>query len=102
VTDAARLFAPGDRIELGDDGVERKVVSVADIDVKFAPARSVATPRWLRVDLWDAAAPSLTQDLAPTATSPLLDNASSGAPPTDVFGHARVGPADLGAIERVP
>ena len=105
VTSAPDFLAAGDRIELGDDGVERHVMSVDATDgitVTFAPPWPVATPRWLRVDLWSATAPSLTLDLTPTATSPLVDAASASAPTTDALGHARAGRADIGAIEFVP
>jgi hypothetical protein len=105
VTGASKFLIAGDRIELGDDGVERRVTfvdAVDDLTVTFAPPWPAATPRYLRVDLWAATAPSLTLDLTPTAASPLVDAASSGAPPEDIFGHARVGVADLGAVEFVP
>jgi hypothetical protein len=39
-------------------------------------------------------------DLAPRASSPLVDAARPAAPPVDVHGVASVGGTDIGAIER--
>jgi hypothetical protein len=100
VANADKVFASGDRIELGDDGVERMATSVAGDEVSFTPPLADAAPRFLRVDLWAPDAPSLTLDLGPRAGSPLVDAASAAAPALDVFGHARNGQPDIGAIER--
>jgi len=100
VANAEAVFAAGDRVELGVDGVERTVTSVVGDQVSFSPPLADAAPRFLRVDLWAADAPSLTLDLAPRAGSPLVDAASAAAPALDVFGHARAGKPDIGAIER--
>jgi hypothetical protein len=94
-----KIFAVGDRIELGDDGVERHVTAVSGDDVLFAPALAAAAPRFLRVDLWAPDAPSLDLDLTPKPGSPLIDTASAAAPVLDVNGHARVRAPDIGAIE---
>jgi hypothetical protein len=99
VTDAARALAAGDRIELGDDGVERRVVAVDGTTVSFTPAFPVATPRWLRVDHWAADAPSLTLDLTPKPGSPLVDAAGPKAPQADVFDLERADAPDIGALE---
>ena len=99
VTGADKVFTAGDRIELGDDGVERKVTAVAGDDLSFAPPLASPAPRFLRVDLWAPDAPSLDVDLTPKAGSPLIDEASVSAPPLDVFGHARNRAPDIGAIE---
>jgi hypothetical protein len=102
VAGADQVFAVGDRIELGDDGIERRVTAVAGDDLGFAPPLATTAARFLRVDLWAPDAPSLDLDLTPTAASPLVDGASATAPALDVSGHARVGAPDIGAIERVP
>jgi hypothetical protein len=102
VAGAAMVFAAGNRLELGDDGVERRVTAVSGDDVSFAPPLAAAAPRFLRIDLWADDAPSLDLDLTPQPGSPLIDAASAAAPATDVRGHARVGPPDLGAIEVSP
>jgi hypothetical protein len=99
VASADKVFAPGDRIELGDDGVARMVTSVSGDDVSFAPPLSAAAPRFLRVDLWAPSAPDLDLDLAPAPGSPLIDAAGPNAPALDVFDHPRVRAADMGAIE---
>jgi hypothetical protein len=99
IAGAGKVFKAGDRVELGDDGVERKVTAVTGDDVSFAPPLAAAAPRFLRVDLWAADAPSLDLDLTPQPGSPLIDAASASAPPLDVFGHARVRAPDIGAIE---
>jgi hypothetical protein len=66
---ADQHFTVGDRIELGDDGVERKVTEVTAGTITVAPAWATETPRWLRVDRWAATAPSLTLDLRVAASS---------------------------------
>ncbi|HEX4405453.1 MAG TPA: right-handed parallel beta-helix repeat-containing protein [Polyangia bacterium] len=100
VANADKVFAVGDRVELGVDGVARTVTAVAGDQVSFAPPLTVAVPRFARIDLWAADAPSLTLDLSPRAGSPLIDAASAAAPALDVFGHARDGKPDIGAVER--
>ena len=102
VTGAAQIYTVGDRVELGDDGVERRVTAVSGDDLSFAPALAAPAPRFLRVDLWAPDAPSLDLDLTPTPGSPLVDAASAAAPALDVGGHARVGAPDIGAVELVP
>jgi hypothetical protein len=102
VAGAATVFTAGDRIELGDDGVERRITSVVGDDISFAPPLALAAPRFLRVDLWSPDAPSLDLDLTPRPGSPLVDAASAGAPALDVHGHARVGAPDIGALELGP
>jgi hypothetical protein len=99
VAGADAVFTAGDRIELGDDGVERRITSVTGDDISFAPPLAAAAPRFLRVDLWSPDAPSLDLDLTPQPGSPLVDAASAGAPALDVHGHARVGAPDIGALE---
>jgi hypothetical protein len=99
VTGADKVFKVGDRIELADDGTERRVTSVAGDELGFAPALSPPAPRFLRIDLWPEGT-SLDLDLTPTAMSPLVDAASASAPPLDVTGRPRVGASDIGAIER--
>ncbi len=100
VANADKVFATSDRVELGSDGIDRMVTSVAGDDVSFTPPLADVAPRFLRVDLWAADAPSLTLDLGPRAGSPLVDAASAAAPALDVFGHARDGKPDIGAVER--
>jgi hypothetical protein len=109
-------FAVGDRIELGDDGVERTVTVVGEQTVTFAPALSVNTPRFLRIDSWAADAPSLNLDLHLSPASPAIDRGSAAAPALDFYGQARVDipdvgnecgdagcdAADLGGIETLP
>lgn len=102
VAGAAMVFTAGNRLELGDDGVERRVTAVSGDDVSFAPALAAPAPRFLRVNLWGADAPSLDLELAPTPGSPLVDAASAKAPALDVNGHARVGAPDIGAVELSP
>lgn len=102
VTGAETLFTSGDRIELGDDGTERRITAVSGDDISFTPPLDAPAPRFLRVDLWLKEAPSLEADLAPTAGSRLIDAASATAPAVDVFGRNRNGPADIGAIEFIP
>jgi Right handed beta helix region len=99
ITGADRLFTADDRIELGDDGVERRVTAVSGDDLSFAPPLAAPALRFLRIDLWAATAPTLDLDLLPTPGSPLVDAASAAAPPSDVRSHARVGPPDIGALE---
>jgi hypothetical protein len=96
---ADQHFAVGDRIELGDDGVERHVTAVTSGAISFTPAWATQTPRFLRVDRWAASAPSLTLNLVPTAASPLKDAASMVAFPADALGKSRDGKADIGALE---
>ena len=100
VAGAEKIFMLGDRVELGDDGIERKVSAVSGDSVSFTPPLAAPAPRFLRVDLWAPDAQSLNLDLTPQTGSPLVDAASSSAPALDVFGHARVGKPDIGAIER--
>jgi hypothetical protein len=109
-------FAVGDRLELGDDGVERTVTEVTDQRVVFEPALATNTARFLRIDSWPLTAPSLDADLHLDLTSPAIDRASDLAPLLDVYGQARsdipgVGndcqdagcnAADLGGIETPP
>jgi hypothetical protein len=102
IAGADQVFTSGDRIELGDDGVERRVTAVKDINVSFAPSLAAPAPRFLRVDLWAPAAASLDVDLTPKPGSPLVDAASANAPALDVNGHARRGAPDIGAIELSP
>ena len=99
VANGAAVFAAGDRVELGDDGVERHVTAVSGDDVSFAPPLAATAPRFLRVDLWSADAPSLDLDLTPRSGSPLIDAASASAPALDVNGHARSRAPDIGAVE---
>jgi hypothetical protein len=99
VAGAEKAFAVGDRIELGDDGVERHVTAVSGDDVSFAPALAAAAPRFLRIDLWSSSAPSLTLDLTPQPGSPLIDAASANFVPLEVNGRARVRAPDIGAVE---
>jgi hypothetical protein len=99
VTGADKVFTSGDRIELGDDGVERRVTAVMGDNLAFAPPLAAPAPRFLRVDLWAPDAPSLTLDLTPKPGSPLIDAASASAPAYDVSGRASVGPTDIGAVE---
>jgi hypothetical protein len=99
VAGADAVFAVGDRIEIGDDGVERHVTAVSGDDVSFTPALDAAVPRFQRIDKWSPSAPSLTLDLAPQLGSPLIDAASAAAPPLDVNGRPRVRAPDIGAIE---
>jgi hypothetical protein len=99
VTGADKVFKAGDRIELGDDAVERHVTAVSGDDLSFAPPLAAPAPRFLRVDLWAPDAPSLDLDLTPKPGSPLIDAASAGAPALDVNGHPRVRAPDIGAIE---
>jgi hypothetical protein len=101
VTGAENLFTSGDRIELGDDGLERHVTAVSGDDVSFTPPLDAPAPRFLRVDLWLKDAPSLDADLMPTLGSRLIDAASVRAPTIDVFGFSN-GAADIGAIEFRP
>jgi hypothetical protein len=100
IAGAGTVFAPGDRVELGDDGVERHVTAVSGEDVSFAPPLAAAAPRFLRIDKWSASAPSLTLDLTPQPGSPLIDAASTGAPALDANGRSRRGAPDIGGIER--
>lgn len=100
IATADTYFDVGDRVELGDDGVERRVTAVAAHSITVAPPLAVASPRFLRVDRWAADAPNLTLDLAPRAGSPLIDAARATAPAKDVHGSARVGAPDIGAIEK--
>jgi hypothetical protein len=102
VTGAEALFTSGDRIELGDDGTERRITAVSGDDISFTPPLEAPAPRFLRVDLWLKDAPSLAADLSPTAGSPLIDAASASAPDLDVFRNTRSGPPDIGAIELSP
>jgi hypothetical protein len=117
LANADKHFTAGDRVELGDDGVSRSVTAVTASTITISPPWPTITPRFLRVDRWAAAAPSLTMDLAPTAGSPLVDAASAAAPMLDValrgrvdvpgVGSSCVGAAgtcgaDLGAIEYQP
>jgi hypothetical protein len=99
VTGADQVFASGDRIELGNDGVERKVTAVNGDNISFSPPLLAPAPRFMRIDLWSADAPSLNLDLTPLAGSPLIDAASSSAPALDVDGHPRTGAPDIGALE---
>jgi hypothetical protein len=96
---ADQHFKVGDRIELGDDGVERRVTDVLAGSIGFAPPWSAATPRWLRVDKWAAGAPSLALDLVPTADSPLIGAVTKPTTTTDLLGNPRVGNPDIGALE---
>jgi hypothetical protein len=78
---ADQHFTVGDRIELGDDGVERTVTEVTAGTITFTPAWATETPRWLRVDRWAKSAPSLKLDLTPAAGSPAKNlGASLSAP----------------------
>jgi hypothetical protein len=95
-------FMVGDRVELGDDGVERRVTAVAAHSIDVAPPLAAASPRFLRIDRWAADAPNLTLDLVPRAGSPLIDAARTTAPALDVRGGARAGAPDIGALERRP
>lgn len=109
-------FMVGDRLELGDDGVERTVTIVGEQTVTFTPPLSMNTPRFLRVDSWSADAPSLDLDLHLSPTSPAIDRGSAAAPAMDFYGQTRVdvpgvgndcgdagcGAADLGGIETIP
>jgi hypothetical protein len=100
IATADTYFDVGDRVELGDDGVERRVTAVGAHSLTIAPPLAAASPRFLRVDRWAADAPNLTLDLTPRAGSPLIDAARASAPAADVRGNARVGAPDVGALER--
>lgn len=100
IATASATFTVGDRVELGDDGVERSVTAVAAHSITVAPPLAAPSPRFLRVDRWADDAPNLTLDLAPRTGSPLIDGARATAPTTDVRGGARVGAPDIGALER--
>jgi hypothetical protein len=109
-------FAVGDRLELGDDGVERTVTEVTDQRLVFAPALATNTARFLRIDVWPLAAPSLNVDLHLDPASPAIDQGSDLAPLLDVYGQARIdvpgvgkdcqdagcNAADLGGVETLP
>lgn len=99
---ADQHFAAGDRIELGDDGLERHVTDVLPGSIGVAPAWSAVTPRWLRVDKWAPDVPSLTLDLVPRDGSPLVNAVVKPTTTTDVLGRPRVGVSDIGALEYQP
>jgi hypothetical protein len=99
IAGAGAVFAPGARVELGDDGVERHVTAVSGDDVSFAPPLAAPAPRFLRIDVWAPGAPSLDLDLGPQPGSPLIDAASPAAPALDVHARPRVRAPDIGAIE---
>jgi hypothetical protein len=109
-------FSVGDRIELGDDGVERTITEISAQGALFTPALATNSARFLRVDLWPASAANLDVDLHLDPQSPAIDGAGPTAPALDFYGQARVdvpgvgsecgdagcSAADFGAIETVP
>lgn len=95
------LYAPGDMLEIGGDGVARKVTSVVTNTVTFMPALAVAATTATQVRDWGAlSTPLPTLDAHLKMASMGIDYADPvTAPPVDLAGKTRGPMPDIGAYE---